>query len=80
MFYIYPHEGNARAGGHSGAFDSSGEGSGDNGHLVTSSALQPREKVVYRDVQALQDGAVGVEAAEALGYLSRCCRTGSPGR
>jgi hypothetical protein len=42
---------------------------GDDGHLVHFLGVAAAGEVVDGGVQALQDGAVGSEAAQALGYL-----------
>src|SRR5699024_4941448 len=41
-----------------------GQGGGDDGHLIDLLGVAAAGEVVYGSVQALQDGAVGVEAAE----------------
>ena len=43
--------------------------SGDDGHLVDLVGIAAAGEVVDGGVQALQDGAVSLEAAEALGNL-----------
>ena len=53
MFYIRP----------------SAQGGGDDGHGVDLLGVAAAGEVVDGSVQAQQDGAVGVEAAQALGDL-----------